>query len=117
MHIAEALQNVFQHLVQCLKMLPVTPGLHKLQSSFYHSDRKHLSHPEKTHGAVLHVVARCARFCQMKGDRMPLGLACCTAPATGVATCHRLTGRGSSVSGVLFHWQTHYCMGAGTFET
>lgn len=34
-----------------------------------------------------------------------------------MATCHRLAGRGSSISGVLFHWQTRYCMGAGTFET
>lgn len=34
-----------------------------------------------------------------------------------MATCHQLAGRGSSVSGVLFHWQTCYCMGAGTFET
>lgn len=34
-----------------------------------------------------------------------------------VATRHRLAGHGSSISGVLFHCQTCYCMGAGTFET
>lgn len=34
-----------------------------------------------------------------------------------MAICHQLAGHSSSISGVLFHWQAHYCMGAGTFET
>lgn len=83
-----------------------------LWSSSYQRNREKLSCLEKEGGAVLHVAARCPHSVKGKVIGCPWDLCVAHLLQLLMATCHQLAGCSSSISGVLFHWQTSYCMGA-----
>lgn len=75
-------------------------------SSSYQSNRQKLSFLEKQGGAVSHVAACCPHPVKGKGIGCPWDLCVAHLPQPLVATCHQLAGCSSSISSVLFHWQT-----------
>lgn len=75
-------------------------------SSSYQSNRKKLSFLQKESGAVSHVAACCPHSVKGKGIGCPWDLYVAHLLQPLVATCHQLAGCSSSISSVLFHWQT-----------
>lgn len=99
-------------------MSPVKPGIHVLLSSCYHSKGKKSDRVQQKLVELFHVLPHAVHgSVKWKGIGCLWDLCIAHLLQPVVATCHQLAGRSSSISRVLFHWQTSFCMGAGTSET